>query len=355
MFGKKKPRLLTLSVIISTLLFACTDNNSSENSEIEGVVIQGNTQGTTYSIIIAEERSAISKHQIDSILAVFDTVLSTYMADSWISKLNATDASFAFSDPTGFFKNCYQQSLQAYTESSGAFDPSVFPLVSGWGFFQKMETPLDQNEVDSIRQFVSFEVNKLHSVRFEDDSIFFSKKDPRFKLDFNAIAQGYAVDVLYDFIHSKGHRNFYVEIGGELRVTGHNREKKPWKIGVDKPEAMASSDGTREISGIISITDKAIATSGNYRNFYEKDGKKYAHSLDPSTGFPVEHNLLSATVIADNCARADAYATACMVLGTEKAKDFVKQLQPAVEIILIYEENGKFVTYTSKGAEKYFE
>ncbi len=348
MFGKKKHRLLIWSVIISGLLIVSCGGRTPE--DVEGFVIQGNTQGTTYTIILAEQDIHFTKTEIDSVLASFDTVLSTYIPTSVISQINASEEGFSCVDRTGFFQSCYTLSQEVYEASSGTFDPSVFPLVSGWGFFKKLETPLSQHEVDSICQFVSFEPGKLHTATFSKDSIVVAKKDSRFMLDFNAIAQGYSVDVLHDFMTARGHRNFYVEIGGEIRVSGKNREREDWRIGIDTPQENQLNTKERKISGIISISDKAVATSGNYRNFYEKDGKKYAHTLDPLTGFPVQHNLLSATVIADNCAIADAYATVCMVIGTEKAKELVKTLNPRIEVVLISEEQGGYEIYTSPGA-----
>lgn len=355
MFGKKKLRLLIWSATISIVAGISACGEQSEKSVIEGFSITGNTQGTTYTIILAEEEIHFTKEEVDSVLAEFDTVLSTYIPQSYISQLNASANQFDFYDPSGFFKQCYEYAREAYDESETSFDPSVFPLMQGWGFFQKMSTPLAAEKVDSIMQFVSFEANRLHSVTFRNDSVLFQKKDPRFMLDFNAIAQGYSVDVICDFIRSKGHKNYYVEIGGELRVSGLNREGSDWRIGIDTPQESNSGSSDRSISGVLHLRDKSVATSGNYRNFYEKDGKKYAHTLDPKTGYPVEHNLLSATVITDNCAMADALATTFMVVGLEKSKALLATTDREIEVVLIYEEGGEMKTYTSSGAQKMLE
>lgn len=350
MFGKKKLKALIWSAIFSGLFTACSPG---EIATIEGHEIRGNSQGTTYTIIVAEENLNVNKLEIDKLLAEFDTILSTYIPSSEISKLNASVGDYCFYDSHHFFKNCYEQSARVYEESQGAFDPSVFPLVKGWGFFKKMDTPLSQIEVDSIRTFVSFEKDKLHSVVFKKDSVCISKVDPRFMLDFNAIAQGYSIDVLYDFLVEKGHSNFYIELGGELRVKGLNREGENWRIGIDTPKELNNGDSNRSISGILSVSNKAIATSGNYRNFYEKDGKKYAHTLNPMTGYPVQHNLLSATVIADNCAIADAFATVFMVVGIDEAKNIIKQSKFALDVVLIYENSkGQLEIYASQNAQK---
>lgn len=349
MFGKKKRKLLIWSVIFSISVSACSEDVKS----IAGHEIHGESQGTTYTIIVAENDMHVSKAEVDELLAAFDTILSTYIPSSEISQLNESKVSYSFNDSHHFFQNCYELSEQVYSESDGAFDPSVFPLVKGWGFFKKMETPLRKEAVDSIRAFVSFEKNHLHAISFKNDSVFFQKKDDRFKLDFNAIAQGYSIDVLYDLLEAKGHNNFYIELGGELRVKGKNREGENWRIGIDTPQELNAGNSERSISGILSVTDKAIATSGNYRNFYEKDGKKFAHTLDPKTGFPVQHSLLSATVIADNCAIADAFATAFMVVGLEEAKSMLKKSKFDLDVVLIYENGkGELEFFTSENAQK---
>lgn len=335
MFGKKKPKVLIWSVIISSVvLFGC----QSDRQVVEGFEITGNTQGTTYSIIIAEKDSPIRKEQIDSLLARFDASLSTYVESSVISRINSAKDSISIEDPSLFFKDCYELSLYVYNKTNKAFDPSVFPLVKGWGFMNDMETPLSQNEVDSILQFVSFVPGKYHNVNFVENQISFVKNHPNFKLDFNAIAQGQSVDVLARFLESKGCKNFYIEIGGELYVKGINREGEKWRIGVDTP----NEDGTRTLENILSISNNAVATSGNYRKFYIKDGVKYAHTLSPQTGFPVQHSLLSATVVARNCALADAYATAFMVIGADASLKFIED-HPEEELavyLLSADDNG---------------
>ena len=179
--------------------------------------------------------------------------------------------------------------------------------------------------------------------------LYFTKKDKRVKLDFNAIAQGYAVDVLAEFIREKGYSNFYIELGGEVYVSGLNRENQKWKIGIDTP---VSSSKERSISEVLSISNEAIATSGNYRKFYEVKGKKYAHTIDPKTGLQVTHNLLSATVIAKDCATADGFATAFMVMGKEKTIAFLKQNRDlGLTVYLIYNEKGSMKSYASDSSK----
>jgi FAD:protein FMN transferase len=334
-------------------LISCGQDVADES--IEGVVFSGETQGTTYTIILAEEKANFTQDEVTDLLQGFDLSLSTYVDSSVISQLNNSSGRTAIVDSSGYFKSCYILSSDVFERSEGAFDPSVFPLVEGWGFMKDLKTPLSKPKVDSILQFVSFQKGKLHDLEFSADTIFLDKKDDRFKFDFNAIAQGQSVDVLSSFIQSRGHKNYYVEIGGEMIVKGKNREGKPWKIGIDVPKDTKDS-GVRQLENVLSISNKAIATSGNYRKFYIKDGKKYAHTLDPRTGFPVEHSLLSATVISNDCALSDAYATVFMVIGLQETKAFLKKnADLGLEVYLLYDQEGSIGRYYSPSAEKYLD
>ena len=348
MFGQAKRKILALSVIISTILSSCIE----ATEDFSSYEIKGETQGTTYSIIIVDENVSVTKQEIDSIFSKFDNSLSTYVPNSVISKLNFGIGTSRVEDESGFFKRCYQLSQTIYSKSKGAFDPSVFPLVKGWGFMTNMESPLSQYEVDSLIAFVSFEPGLLHDVVFDKTTIELAKKHPNFKIDFNAIAQGLSVDVIDEFLAKKGYKNYYVEIGGELIVRGHNREGSDWRIGVDVPKENVTN---RELENVLFLTEKAVATSGNYRKFYEVDGKKYAHTLNPKTGFPVQHSLLSATVIADDAATADGYATVFMVLGVEKSLQFVQENSDlGLEVYLLYtDESGNILRKMSSNFSKY--
>ncbi len=278
--------------------------------------------------------------------------LSTYVSESAISLINNSKDSITIADNQDLFKDCYQLSAHIYSITNGAFDPSVFPLVKGWGFMNKMDSPLTKSEVDSILQFVSFENNKLHSVSFKGDSVQVVKSDSNFKIDFNAVAQGQSVDLIASYLDGKGYSNYFVEIGGELKVKGKNREGGAWRIGIDAPKENLSS---RELENILSLSNKAVATSGNYRKFYIKDGKKYAHTLNPRTGFPVQHSLLSVTVVAEDCATADAFATAFMVIGKEATLNFVKNNpQENLEVYLLSAgKDGAIIRDMSSDFEKF--
>lgn len=338
-------------ISLSLLLVSCGSPETKVSKKIE---LRGNTQGTTYQIILADADLNFKPEAIDSVLAAFDTILSTYIDSSLISKINASETNFSGFDKAHFFQRVYEESMEVYQLSEGAFDPSVFPLVAGWGFMKNVKSPLKQAEVDSILQFVSLEKSKLHELSFVQkgtkSQVYFTKKDPRFKLDFNAIAQGLSVDVLVEFLESKGYKNYFVEIGGEIRVSGKNPDGENWRIGIDLP---VENQAERQLENILATDHGAIATSGNYRHFYELDGKKYAHTLDPRTGFPVQHSLLSATVFAPKCSTADAYATVFMVIGLEKAKAFMeKHPELNLEAYFLYsDEKGAIKRYETRGIE----
>ncbi len=208
MFGQAKRKILALSVIISTILSSCIE----ATEDFSSYEIKGETQGTTYSIIIVDENVSVTKQEIDSIFSKFDNSLSTYVPNSVISKLNFGIGTSRVEDESGFFKRCYQLSQTIYSKSKGAFDPSVFPLVKGWGFMTNMESPLSQHEVDSLIAFVSFEPGLLHDVVFDKKTIELAKKHPNFKIDFNAIAQGLSVDVIDEFLAKKGYKLSLIHI-----------------------------------------------------------------------------------------------------------------------------------------------
>jgi len=290
---------------------------------------------------------------LDSILSDFDFYLSTYLDTSIISEINGLGDSttYIFSDEFGYFSACYVKSAQVSKLTDGAFDPTVFPLVKAWGFF-KEEAPIPtQNGIDSLLEYVGFN-NDLHICVLEGSNVSFTKRNPSLRLDFNAIAQGLSVDILADYLNNNGIKNFYLEVGGEIVLKGKNRENKNWRIGIDSP---MQQEGKRVLDNVVNISNKAIATSGNYRKYYIKDGVKYAHTIDPKTGKPVQHSLLSATVIANSCADADGYATAFMVMGVEKSMEFVKNHpELELEVYLLYDNgSGAIQREMSKGFKKY--
>jgi len=343
-----------LLIIASSILSGCSETATKQPKEKETTdwnEIRGATQGTTYSVILDDPQGVISKADLDSILHDFDMSLSTYIDNSVISKINNAEEKVSFKDKQRYFERCYQISKKVYEKTNGAFDPTVFPLVKAWGFFKEDAPIPTKKELDSLLNFVGFG-NSSHQAEFSGETGSFVKFSPSFRLDFNAIAQGYSVDVLAEYVERKGIQNYYLEIGGEIVVKGTNREDKKWRIGIDSPNQQ---EGTRVLDNVVNISDKAIATSGNYRKFYVKNGVKYAHTIDPKTGAPVQHTLLSASVIAETCAEADAYATAFMVMGVDKSMEFVQENPDLdLDIYLLYDDGtGTIQRRMTSGFEQY--
>ena len=342
--------LLRISIVSFFFLFGCSELKKENKKQ----VITGYTQGTTYTIILSKPVKKISKKAIEELLNNLDNSLSNYNANSLIYKLNQDNGDSVFNDKNDLFKTCYTKSQEIFQLTNGAFDPSVHPLVESWGLFSKTNSILpDSSAIDSILNFVNFKPKIFHRYKSISKNNFFYKKiDKRFKIDFNAIAQGLTVDLIANYLDKLNIKNYFIEIGGEIVVKGKNPDGNKWKIGIDKPVENLNQ---RELNKIISISNKAIATSGNYRKFYIKNGKKYAHTINPKTGYPVTHNLLSTTVIADNCAMADAFATAFMVMGLSKSIIFLENHPELnIEAYFIFEnEENKLEEYLTKGMNEF--
>lgn len=306
--------------------------------------IQGFTQGTTYSITYQYSTEHNLQEQIDSLLKLFDSSLSTYDTTSIISAINR-NVPGVLTD--SMFRTVFRESARVYQLTGGAFDITLGPVINAWGFGSGERMEVDSAMVDSLLQYVGME-----KVYLEGDRVM--KSHPAIVLNVNAIAQGYAVDVVSSYLEELGCRNYMVEIGGEIRTRGVNSKGNFWRIGVDRPEFGNMIPG-RQLQVIISMHNRSLATSGNYRKFYEKDGVMITHSINPATGFPKESRLLSATVLTEECIMADAYATSCMVMGLEKAKAFIENLKN-VDAYLIYgDEVGAYQVWYSEGLKKYME
>ena len=326
-----------------------TENVWSENK----ATIQGRALGTTFIIKTGEDSLFVTPIEIDDLFNAFNAELSTYIDASLISQFNTTDT-FIDLNTTQYFKSCFELSQEIFKQTKGAFDPTVFPLVSLWGFFKDIDKAPTQNEIDSVLNFVGFDNKQLYS--YENGML--TKHDTRFKLVFNAIAKGQSVDVIADFLDERGHESYFIEVGGEIRVKGFNDRGAKWVIGVDEPvEVNTGTEGAseRKLENYIEVTNRAVATSGNYRDFYELDGKKYSHTLSPVSGKPVRHNILSATVVANDAATADAYATAFMVMGVEPTIEWIK-MNPelGVDAYLLFDGgNGRIERAYSRGMLQY--
>ena len=251
---------------------------------------------------------------------------------SVITHINQGDETIPDTPEGRMFLDVCRRAMQISADTDGAFDITVAPLVNLWGFGFKQGTPPTPHSIDSIRRIVGYQ--KLTIGQAPHGLAAIHKSDPRMMLDCSAIAKGYGVDVVAQLLWDRGVRNFIVEIGGEVVTRGVNPQRVPWAIGVTKPvdDSLATA---HTFQTILNVTDKAMATSGNYRNYYYKDGRKYAHTVDPHTGRPVQHSLLSATVLADDCATADAYATAFMVMGLDSARTLLRR-HPELMAYLIY-------------------
>lgn len=284
--------------------------------------------GTVYHITYQSERN-YQKEYIENVgeLNWVNNEFSMFDKNSTVSRINANNPSVNISDR---FLSVYILAQEVNQETDGAFDITVAPLVNAWGFGFKSQRLPDKKQVDSLLQFVGIDKFRITPDRS------YEKSDPRVMLDFSAIAKGYGADVVAQFLKTKGIKNFMIEIGGEVVASGISEKKTPWRIGITKPADDPNNTNT-QLQAILNVTDMALATSGNYRNFYYKGGRKYAHTIDPRTGYPVQHSILSATVLADQCAKADAYATSFMVLGFEKAKKVLKK-HPELMAYIIYSD-----------------
>lgn len=304
------------------------------------VTLSGNTMGTTYNITYLDPSERDFKTSIDSLLEVFNQSLSTYIPDSELSRFNQSDTLY-FKLP--YFLPVLQSSKTVYEITGGAFDPTVGPLVNLWGFGPSGPQLKDSVNISSMLGLVGFD-----KIYFDSASV--RKSKPGMYLDFSAIAKGYGVDVVAEFLKGKGIENLLVEIGGELVARGVNEKGELWKVGINRPEELGRAD---DLYSIVALNNRGMATSGNYRNYYEAGGIKISHTINPATGKPVNHGLLSATVLADDCMTADAYATAMMVMGTDKAIELQKN-QSLFEIFLIYSDStGQLKSYASEGIKPF--
>lgn len=362
-----------LKIFISFLILTAS---ASCNQKYGYLTITGYAQGGTYQVTLnlTPEVTAAPeelKASIDSILLEIDTTLSGYNKKSLLSRFNAGETIV----PNRMFIDIYNRSYECFKETSGAFDVAAGPLFDIWGFgFKSGEMP-DDKTLALTRENCGMGrllADMNDAVKIPDDSevalptlspadllvekgLINTDADPDAgadayhlpQLNYNAIAQGYSCDLVAAYLYSQGVKDMLINVGGEIFVDGKNPRGKNWTLGIDRPE-----DGNQELGAMVDVTFSAqnppcgIVTSGNYRKFYVREGKKYAHTIDPRTGSPVDHNLLSATVIAPTATVADAYATYCMVIGFEAAADFI-QSRPDLEAYLIYEQDGKMITWSS--------
>jgi thiamine biosynthesis lipoprotein len=304
--------------------------------------ITGETQGTTYNITYEYKKNRDLQPAIEKKMREYEMSLSIYEPQSIISRINSNDPDVEVDE---LFVKVFEKAKEVYDASDGAFDMTVGPLVNAWGFGPVPASDIDSSIIDSLLQFVG-----MNKVKLEGKKII--KENPAIKLDDNAIAQGFSVDVICAFLDSKKIENYLVEIGGELKCKGINSKGKDWVIGIDRPEYGNIQPGSN-IQAIIALRSRALATSGNYRKFYEKDGVKYAHHINPKTGYPEMSRLLSATVLADNCITADAFGTVFMVMGLDKSIEFLEK-HKELDAYLIYSDiQGTYQVYATEGMQEH--
>ena len=329
----RKLFFLPTVIVLSFLLAGCARDNY--------VRIEGFAQGGTYHVI-CNLPAGVSQQQasdlIDSALKNIDNSLSGYNKGSLLSRVNAGEDL----PLDTLFIECFNISKEVWSMSGGAFDPSAAPLFDLWGFGFEERKPVSREAIDSILQFVGMDKMTLER---RDDGIHLCRKDSRAKLNFNAIAQGYSCDVVAAELRKIGCGDYLVEVGREIVCKGESSRGGKWKIGIDKPFDGNFDEGAN-LQDILEVTDCGVVTSGNYRKFYVEDGQKYAHTIDPRTGSPVRHNLLSATVITKNATYADAFATWAMVEGVAGARKFLDTL-PDTGAYLIYSEGDSMKVFRS--------
>jgi thiamine biosynthesis lipoprotein len=321
--------------IILLFLFILSFNGVHSQESL--LFIEGVAQGTTYHITYIDAKNRDFKPKIEKILKDFDLSVSTYIPNSIISKINSNIKNVKLDK---YFITCFNKAKEVWKNTDGAFDPTVYPIVNAWGFGPGKKQKIDKQKIDSMMQFVGFDLIEIQGKKIV-------KKEPRVALDFNAFAQGYSVDVVSDFLVSKGIISFVVEIGGEVYAKGKNSNGLFWTVGIENP--IDNKIDVNPLKAIANLDDLAVATSGNYRRFVVEDGIKYAHHIDPKTGFPTKNNLLSASVFSKNCISADAYATGILVMGLEKAKLFLASHSELQAYLIYSDDSGNYQVYETPG------
>src|SRR5664279_251340 len=318
------------------IIFGCSRFYADKYSYVEGF-----TQGTTYHITFLNKSQTDFSKEIHHMLDSLDLSLSIYNPNSIISRMNRNEDVKA--DP--WFTRVFNKSMEISAASDGAFDITVGPLVNAWGFGIAPKMKVDSSEIDSLKNLVGYKKVKLVEGRL-------IKQNPNSRLDVNAIAQGYSVDVICGYFEDHGIKDYLVEIGGELRARGFNPRGEYWRVGIDRPIEGNNTPGSN-LQATLKLKNRALATSGNYRKFYEEAGVKYGHHIDPATGYPARQNILSATVMSKEDITSDGWGTAFMVMGLEKSKKVLTK-HPELEVYFVYNDSiGNYKIYSSKGFSKW--
>jgi FAD:protein FMN transferase len=327
-----------LSVLL-ILFAACsqTEEKIAGTSEEQKIMFKGEAQGTYFAVTYYAADTLVTPLMLDSVFKMVDKSVSAYDTTSILSRINNSDSTAV---PDGIFTTVFRMSEIVSKATDGALDVTVGPLVSAWGFgFRKGIRP-DSATVDSLKQLIGYQKVSIINGKL-------IREKPGMKLDFNAIAQGYTVDLLSCFLLSKGISRFLVDVGGEVYARGLKDGNTPWVIGIEQPASDAM--GPQEIRATMELSGTSVSTSGNYRKYYEENGIRYSHTIDPASAYPVRHSLLSVSVKATSCALADALATAFMVMGVEKSLLWL-EAHPGIEAYFIYsDEQGNIIDHATRG------
>ena len=324
----------TLIIAIAFVLTSCN------NKQLHYFANSGEAHGTFYNI--QYQYTTDIQNDIEAQTHIIDTSLSTYIPESIISQINQDKENVILDS---LFIKVFNCGKEVYAKTDGAFDMTVTPIVNAWGFGFTDSTHIDSTVIDSLLQYVGFDM-----INIKNNHITKTKKG--IMLDGSAIAKGFSIDYVSEYLENLGIKNYLVEIGGEVRTKGVNKKGKTWTVGIDKP-IFDETAANRELQEVVSLKNASIATSGNYRQFYMRNNVMYSHTINPKTGYPVNHSILSASVIAPNCMTADAYATSFMVLGVKKAL-IVANSNPELETYLIYQNtDGSVSVKMTDGFKKY--
>jgi len=346
--GAKKQGLLylhamkkyILSVIVITLISTLFLFSCSQKKELQPIHLKGEAQGTYYNMVYYDSLHRNLHVQVDSILKAFDRSVSLWLPNSVLSRVNRNDTSVVLDD--NFIGN-FNDSQQVSKATDGAFDMTVGPLVEVWGFGFESREKVGKHLVDSLLPLVGYQKIKMVNGKVV-------KANPGMQIDFNGIAQGYSDDVVGRFFDSLGIHNYLIDIGGEVKGKGQKPDGSSWRVGIEKPAADKGSP--RILKAVIALKNMSVATSGSYRKYYVENGMRYSHTIDPKTGYPVQHSLLSVSVLTKNTALADAYATAFMVMGYKKSRAFVES-HPGLEAFFIWSaKDESFKNYATPGFKK---
>ena len=327
-------RKYCLMVLGLVVLASCT-------KQPKKIVLQGLAQGSYYAVTYFDEQNRNFQREIDSIFRAVDMSVNLWVDSSVICKVNRNEEVALDS----IFIDNFNIAQEAARLSDGYFDPTISPIVAAWGFSNKTGDSITPQLIDSLKQLVDY-----RKIRIESGKVV--KENPAITLDFNAIAQGYTTDLIAQFLESRGIKNYLVDTGGEIMARGEKPDGNPWIVGIEKPAENWDSD--RILQTCIALRDKGLVTSGSTRKYVERNGKRYSHCIDPKTGYPVEHNVLSVTILAKNSVWADALASICMVMGMERSLPLIQSMDGVEAYYIFANEQNALETFATEGFAELF-